>query len=214
MIPHPRQNRVTPFGEIESTSAKGLFLGNRGDIHAPDGSLSNRRWAVKAWICCALASRSGSRVEFDRKGRYYPLFFADEATAFAAGHRPCAMCRHRDYQNFKRHWQDAKRIEPSRFVSAAEIDGELQASRIDASRRKITFPARLGDLPDGAMLTFAGAPAEARLLWRGKTWRWSHAGYDAPQAAAATAEVSVLTPAPFVDVFKAGYAPMVHPSAG
>ena len=213
MITHPRQNRVTPFGEIESTAAKGLFLGNRGDIHAADGGLSNRRWAVKAWICCALTSKSGSRVEFDRKGTYYPLFFADEATAFAAGHRPCAMCRYRDYRNFKRHWQAAKHIEPHQFVSAADIDRQLQASRIDAARRKITFPARLGDLPDGAMLTFPDSPAEARLLWLGKTWRWSHSGYDDPQTAAEKADVSVLTPAPFIEVFRAGYTAVIHPSA-
>jgi hypothetical protein len=212
VITHPRTNRVTPFGEVEAVPSKGLFLGNRGDIHALDGSLSNRRWAVKAWICCALTSKSGSRVEFDRKGTYYPLFFADEVTAFAAGHRPCAMCRYQDYQNFKRRWQRARGIEPGQFVSAADIDRELHASRVDASRRKIIFPARLGDLPDGAMVTFPEASAEARLLWRGRTWRWHHSGYDDPQAASGDSSVSVLTPAPFIEVFKVGYAPVIHPS--
>jgi hypothetical protein len=213
MITHPRQNRVTPFGEIEATPAKGLFLGNRGDIHAPDGGLSRRRSAVKAWICCTLTPKRGGRIEFDRKGTYYPLFFLDEAIAFAAGHRPCAQCRYRDYQRFKRSWNDANGLDHGHFVPAAEIDKVVHAAREGANHAGRTFEATLGDLPDGVLFTLPGAPATARLLSRGKTWRWNHTGYDDPTIVRPETRASVLTPAPYVDVFKAGYTPVIHPSA-
>jgi hypothetical protein len=213
MITHPRQNRVTPFGEIEATSAKGLFLGNRGDIHAPDGTLSRRRSAVKAWICCTLTPKRGGRIEFDRKGTYYPLFFLDEATAFSAGHRPCAQCRYQDYQRFKHFWNQANGLDHRHFVPAAEIDGVLHGAREGANHVKKTFEARLGDLPDGAIVSFAEAPSTARLLLRGRAWRWNRTGYDDAMVARPDMHVTVLTPAPFIGVFKAGYAPLIHPSA-
>jgi len=212
MICHPRPNRVTPFGGLDAVTDKGLFLGNRGDLHAADGSLSRRRWALKAWICCTLTSKSGNRVVFDRPGRYYPLFFADEATALAAGHRPCAMCRHGDYQRFKQCWQAARGA--GGFLSAQSIDRDLHSARIDADRRQVRFASRLGDLPDGTMLVLDGAAGPARLLWRGATWRWSHGGYDDPRGAAPEVLADVLTPAPIVDVLAAGYKPVIHPSAG
>jgi hypothetical protein len=212
MIPHPRQNRVTPFGEFEATSAKGLFLGNRGDIHAADGNLGQRRWAVKAWICCTLSPKRGGRIEFDRKGTYYPLFFLDEATAFAAGHRPCAQCRYQDYQRFKRFWQKARGHGDDRFVSAAEIDGELHSARVDAARRKIIHTARICDLPDGVIVTYPGSPVP-RLLWRGWVHGWGQSGYEDRKPVVHEAIVNVLTPVPLVDVLQAGYSPVVHPSA-
>lgn len=213
MITHPRQNRVTPFGEIEATSAKGLFLGNRGDIHAPDGSLSRRRSAVKAWICCTLTPKRGGRIEFDRKGTYYPLFFLDEATAFSAGHRPCAQCRYRDYQRFKHFWNEANGLAQSQFVPAAEIDKMVHAAREGTHHVKKTFEAQLGDLPDGTMLTLPDTASAARLLWHGKTWRWNHTGYDDTAIVRPGVRATVLTPAPFVDLFRAGYAPVIHPTA-
>lgn len=212
-IGRPRRNRVTPTGDFEAVAAKGLFLGNRGDIHAADGGPGNRRWALKAWICCTLSPKSGNRIAFDRKGTYYPLFFLDEATAFAAGHRPCAMCRHRDYQRFKHHWQVARPVDVGAFTAAAEIDRVLHASRLDTKKRQRRFRARLGDLPDGAMLILPDTPAEARLVWQGRTWRWNQSGYDDGRPLAADLDVTVLTPAPLLDVFRAGYRPVVHLSA-
>lgn len=212
-IGRPRRNRVNPFAAFEAVTAKGLFLGNRGDIHAADGGPSNRGWAVKAWICCTLSPKSGNRIAFDRKGTYYPLFFLDEATAFAAGHRPCAMCRHRDYQRFKDHWHLARNIDAGEFTAAAEIDRVLHMSRLDLKKQQRRFQARLGDLPDGAMVIFPDRPGEARLVWQGGTWCWSHAGYDDSRPAAADMDVMVLTPAPLLEVFRAGYRPVVHPSA-
>jgi hypothetical protein len=210
MITRPRPNRVTPFAAIEASAAKGLFLGNRGDLHATDGNLSSRRWALKAWICCTLSPKSGNRIEFDRKGTYYPLFFADEATAFAAGHRPCAMCRHPDYQRFKRHWHLAMEIDQDRFISIKEIDEQLQAARVDSVRQQVTYRAELGALPDGSMVVQDAEPESARLLCYGKTWRWSQSGYDDERPVAACETVSVLTPAPFVRVFQTGYRPVVR----
>lgn len=213
MISHPRPNRVTPFGEFEATSAKGMFLGNRGDIHAADGNLGHRRWALKAWICCTLSPKSGNRIEFDRKGTYYPLFFVDEATAFAAGHRPCAQCRYQDYQRFKRSWQSARGMIGDRFLPAAEIDRDLHVARVDASRRKIVHESTMGELPDGAMAAFRDSPTVPRLVWCGKTYRWSQSGYSHPEDVVADRIVDVLTPAPLIDVLRAGYELVVHDSA-
>lgn len=213
MIPHPRQNRVTPFGTFEATPAKGLFLGNRGDIHAQDGNLGKRPWAVKAWICCTLTPKRGGRIEFDRKGTYYPLFFLDEATAFSAGHRPCAQCRYQDYQRFKRFWNEANGLAGDQFVPAAEIDKAVHAAREGERHAKKTFEAKLDDLPDGVMVTLADAPGAARLLWRGRLMRWSQAGYDDALKTKSDARVTVLTPEAYVGVLRAGYIPVIHPSA-
>jgi hypothetical protein len=213
MIPHPRQNRVTPFGTFEATSAKGTFLGNRGDIHAADGNLGRRPWAVKAWICCTLTPKRGGRIEFDRKGTYYPLFFLDEVTAFSAGHRPCAQCRYQDYQRFKHFWSQAHALAGDRFVPAAEIDKAVHAARESAGHAKKTFVAELGGLPEGVMVTLGGAPDTARLLWRGRLRRWNQSGYDDALHPELGERVTVLTPEPYVAVLRAGYIPIVHPSA-
>lgn len=212
MIPHPRQNRVSPFGALDATSAKGMFLGNRGDIHAHDGNLGKRPWAVKAWICCTLTPKRGGRIEFDRRGTYYPLFFLDEATAFSAGHRPCAQCRYRDFQRFKRFWNEANGLELDHFVPAAEIDKAVHTAREGEKHAKKTFEAELGDLPDGVMVTFADTPDVPRLAWRGRLMRWSQSGYSDALQAKSGARVTVLTPRPYVGVFRAGYNPVVHSS--
>jgi hypothetical protein len=123
------------------------------------------------------------------------------------------MCRYQDYQRFKRHWQHAMNMEAGSFISAAEIDRVLHASRLDGKKQQRRFQSRLGDLPDGAMLTFADRPAEARLLWQGRTWRWSQSGYADGRPLAAEMNATVLTPAPLLDVFRSGYRPVVHASA-
>jgi hypothetical protein len=40
------QNRVTPFGELIATPARGTMFGNRGGhFHRDDRTLGKRRWA-------------------------------------------------------------------------------------------------------------------------------------------------------------------------
>jgi hypothetical protein len=100
----PRRNRVTPFGEIIATEARGLLYGNRGVLHDNDGTLV-RSWQVRRWIACRLEFK-GRRRPLMRPGRFTELFFLDEATALAAGHRPCAECRREDFLRFRQMWMD------------------------------------------------------------------------------------------------------------
>src|SRR5215471_17818564 len=101
----PLQNRVTPFGEIVAIAQRGLLMGNRGIIHDPGTrTLLNRRWATKAWICCVCAFK-GVRREVMGGRSWTELFFLDEATALAAGHRPCFFCRRADADAFRIAWE-------------------------------------------------------------------------------------------------------------
>ncbi|WP_147293974.1 hypothetical protein [Ciceribacter selenitireducens] len=199
----PRRNRVTPFGHMEATSARGTLMGNRGDLHAPDGTIT-RHHAGKAWICCSLTEKNGRRVIFDTKGHYTPLFFLDEAVAFAAGHRPCAECLRADFLRFKLHFNRATHRPDDQFVPAREIDVLLHRERLDGGTKRLCRAA-LADLPDGAFFTQDAAPRTPLLLWQGNAYAWGHAGYGDPTALTGRAEVSVLTPPTLIAVLRAGY---------
>ncbi|MBV2187197.1 MAG: hypothetical protein KUL88_21965 [Rhizobium sp.] len=201
---HPRRNQVTPFGDLEATPTRGTMMGNRGDLHEPDGQI-RKHHVGKAWICCTLAERNGRRVIFDTKGHYTPLFFLDEAVAFAAGHRPCAECRRADFLRFKRHFNRATGRAEDQFVSVREIDTLLHRERLDGRTKRI-YRAPLDDLPDGCFFTTETAPRTPLLLWEGKAYTWSHSGYGAPLRLPDGAEVTVLTPPTLVAVLRAGYA--------
>jgi len=195
LFSRPRPNRVNPFGEFEAVPARGILMGNRGDLHNADGSIG-RTWKLKRWISCTLHSPSGHRVTFDTPGRYTPLFFADEVTALAAGHRPCAECRRVDYDRFRQGWQSAFGTQ----ATAAEMDETLHQARIDRRGRKVTFETQLSDLPPGVFVTMRDAP-RAPFLWRdGHLFAWSHTGYGTPLFAKDHHTVTVLTPAPIVRI--------------
>src|SRR5712692_10209364 len=168
----PLQNRVTPTGEIVSDPGRGLLMGNRGCLHGQDRRLGAARWRSKLWICCALDWR-GTRRDPMPPGRWTALFFLDEATALAAGHRPCAYCRRADFISFAEAWRSANGlVERPR---AAEIDARLHSERVDPrSRRQLTRPAFVGELPDGAMVRYGGAPG---LLIGQCILPWSFTGY-------------------------------------
>lgn len=200
MIERPRRNRVTPFGDIEATPHRGTLMGNRGDLHAPDGTIC-KTWANRRWISCTLHSPTGHRVAFDTPGRYTPLFLADEVTALAAGHRPCAECRRPAYDRFRDGWQAAFGTKPS----AVEIDHILHQARIDTRGNKITSVAPLRDLPDGVFIAGDRSPGTAFLVHAGGLHPWSHVGYGKPVYLAHDRPVRVLTPAPIVGVLKARY---------
>ena len=202
----PLQNRVTPTGEIVADPARGLLMGNRGCLHGPDRSLGVTRWRSRLWICCTLVWRDVRRDPMP-PGRWTALFFLDEATAFAAGHRPCAYCRRGDYLDYAHAWW---RVAGGvRRPWAAEMDARLHSERVRRTRAQITHVARFADVPDGAMVRLHGEPG---LVADGTVRGWSLRGYAQPEALSPHAEVEVLTPPATLDAFRAGYRPWVHPS--
>jgi hypothetical protein len=205
----PLQNRVLPTGEIVSDPARGLLMGNRGCIHLPDRTLGPARWRTKMWISCVLVWRDVRR-DVMPPGRWTALFFLDEATAMAAGHRPCGYCRRADYLAYAGAWQQAAGL-PQR-LRAGEMDTVLHAERVDSrTRRQRTRPARAGELPDGAMVRHGGVIG---LLTGGRVLPWSIEGYLAdPIPVEPGTSVELLTPPSSVAAMTAGYRPMLHPTA-
>jgi hypothetical protein len=202
----PLQNRVTPLGEIIADPARGHVYGNRGCLHGADRRLGAARWRTKAWICCVLDWKGVQREPMP-VGRWTALFFLDEATALAAGHRPCAYCRRSHFLAFAEAWATAEgqAVRPR----AAEIDARLHAERVDPrSRRKLTWPGAAGRLPDGVMILHEGVPG---LLADGRVRPWSFDGYGDPVPVGE--RVELLTPPATVAAIAAGYRPMLHPSA-
>jgi hypothetical protein len=200
----PLQNRVTPFGELVATPARGTMYGNRGGrFHRDDRTLGTRRWASRQWICCVLSFKGRRHEVWGR--RYTALFFLDEVTALAAGHRPCFECRRADATRFAEIWAQTKR---SAFPYVDEMDRVLQAERLDG-RTKRTHAMPIGDLPDGTVI----APDGAAFALRGvHLLRWDENGY-AEKTARPRGVVNVLTPPSIVAVLRAGYRPQWHPSA-
>jgi hypothetical protein len=200
----PRQNRVTPFGDAIATPERGTFLGNRGVLHDPDGNL-RRAWQVKRWLLCLLEFR-GRRRRVMTPGHYTELFFLDEATGLAAGHRPCAECRRGRFLAFRDAW-------PAGRLPATALDDQLHAERLNADGSQRQFEANLDDLPDGVFLTRREPVRRAYLLWKGQLLAWSPGGYGDRLPRPQGEPVTVLTPASTVGVLRAGYVPAVHPSA-
>jgi hypothetical protein len=202
----PLQNRVDPFGELFATPARGLFMGNRGGrIHTDDRQLTKRCWASRQWICCVLDFKGRQR---DVWGRYYTeLFFLDEVTALAAGHRPCFECRRKEAEAFAGAWQQAfKLVRPPR---ADEMDLVLHAGRLDG-RAKRLHRHNIDGLPDGVFVTLeegAWAVRGSALL------HWTPEGYDTGKRRPRGAMVDVLTPPAIIGALAAGYRPRWHPSA-
>ncbi|MGJ3263552.1 MAG: hypothetical protein ACFE0R_10000 [Salinarimonas sp.] len=209
----PLQNRVTPFGELVATPHRGTLMGNRGCLHDAEGRIGSARWRTRAWIAC-LTAFEGRRRALMQPGRYTELFFLDETSAFAAGHRPCAECRRADWRRFAAAWRAGHGLAPDAPLAAPALDRALHAARVEPrTRDQVRHRARLGTLPDGAMVALPDAP-EAALLWRdGRLWPWSPAGYDPPRAADPQLAVDALTPAPVLRAFEGGYAPGVHHTA-
>jgi len=207
----PLQNRVTPWGEIVATPERGLFMGNRGCLH--DGKRRvTKAWARTPWVTCLLTFKDRHR-EVMSPGQYTELFFLDEATALAAGHRPCATCRRADYDAFKALWLEANPELAARSEGrTTEIDKLLHAERVDAQRNKRTWSARLGDLPDGCMMVLPGT-RDPWLVWDGAVHAWTLAGYASRKPLAPDTAVEVLTPPSVAKTLAHGYRPVVHPSA-
>jgi hypothetical protein len=166
----PRQNRVTPFGEIIATPERGMFMGNRGILHDAEGSIK-RPWPVKRWLVCVLEFRGRKRAVMT-PNRYTELFFLDEATALAAGHRPCAECRHSHFLNFCNAWKLAHSKQNSLRPTADEMDCRLHVERINGDRSKRSFRMALDGLPDGVLLTVDGWEQQSYLVSGDRLLDW------------------------------------------
>jgi hypothetical protein len=205
----PLQNRVTPLGELIAHPARGLVYGNRGCLHDEAGRI-RRRYKGKRWIACRLRFRGWHRHPLLQPGRFTELFFLDEATAFAAGHRPCALCRHEDYVRFSAIWN---RIHRGR-TGADAMDARLHAERMDPpSRGHRLHDEPLGDLPDGSFVLLEGTPS---LVLGTELLTWTPAGYTDRRPRPVSGEARLITPSSLVAVLRAGWepaVPLLHPSA-
>ncbi|MBR0792796.1 hypothetical protein JQ631_27295 [Bradyrhizobium manausense] len=202
----PLQNRVTPTGDIIATPHRGTFTGNRGIIHDPaTKTLLKKRWSSPAWITCLCEFRGWRRPVMARRS-WTELFFLDEATSFAAGHRPCFFCRRDDANRFRAAWKAGNGASD---VSAKAMDAVLHRERLDRGKKRLhALPVPLAQLPDGAMLQQGEA---SFLVIQGRALLWSPAGYTAARQFAGDA--MLLTPPSTLRTLNAGYRPVLHPSA-
>jgi hypothetical protein len=201
----PLQNRVTPAGDIIATPHRGMFTGNRGIIHDPATKTLTRRWASQAWLTCVCEFR-GRRRDVMGTRSWTELFFLDEATALAAGHRPCFYCRRADADRFRAAWEKGN---GAANMLAPEIDAVLHRERLDHRAKRLhPLPMPVEKLPDGAMLQQGN---ESFAIVQGRSLVWSPAGYR--QAQTALQDVILLTPPSTLRALLAGYRPALHPSA-
>ena len=200
------QNRVLPTGDIVADPHRGLFTGNRGIIHDPaTKTLLGKRWSTPAWLTCVCEFR-GRRREVMGGRSWTELFFLDEATALAAGHRPCFYCRRDDANRFRAAWEEGN---GANNLLARDIDAVLHAERLDRGRKRLhPLPKPLEKLPDGAMVQAGGA---SFLILQGGALPWSMAGYGTPTHEIGAA--MLLTPPSTLRAIEAGFAPVLHSSA-
>jgi hypothetical protein len=207
----PLQNRVDPFGQIHAVADRGIFMGNRGIIHDPaTKTLLKKRWALQAWIICVCEFKGSKREPMGRnrpggKAGWTELFFLDEVTALAAGHRPCFFCQRERAKDFVAHFGDAFGIAEPR---APEVDRRLHRERLaSGGKGKALSAGELSSLPDGAMITAEGKPYAVK---DGRALPWSFGGYG-PSAAISSitgGALRLVTPPTTVAVLAAGYRPV------
>ncbi|RWL44264.1 MAG: hypothetical protein EOR60_18130 [Mesorhizobium sp.] len=217
----PLQNRVDPFGAIHAVAERGLFTGNRGIIHDPETkTLLKKRWALQAWIICACQFRNVRREPMGRnrpdngdlgaKAGWTELFFLDEVTALAAGHRPCFFCRRERATDFVGRFGEAFGVDEPR---APMVDKRLHKERLaSGGQPPRATVSELGALPDGTMIAQGDA---AYALLAGTARRWSFAGYASPIAFDRLDDrpLRMLTPATTIAVLRQGFVPVWHPTA-
>ena len=198
----PRQNRVTPLGDLIADPARGSVYGNRGCLHDEGGRI-RRRYNGKRWIACRLRFRGWHREPLMQPGRFTELFFLDEATAFAAGHRPCALCRRQDYDRFVEIW---RRIHPAQ-TGADAIDDQLHRERLDPDTRdQRHHQGSFDELPDGAFVLLEGEP---RLVYGALLLLWRPSGYVGAIPRPSGARGVVITPTSLVEILRHDRRPVV-----
>jgi hypothetical protein len=202
----PLQNRVTPFGEIVAVPERGTLTGNRGIIHDPaTRRLLGKRWATKAWITCRCDYKGIRRAVMATRS-WTELFFLDEATALAAGHRPCFLCRREAAQAFQRAWTVGN---GGPRPTAPQIDAVLHRERLQGRVKRIHALAHgSADLPDGTMIAVRD---QAWLMVAGRPLLWLPGGYR--RVSAPLDADGLITPPSTVAALRAGYRPLLHPSA-
>jgi hypothetical protein len=202
----PLQNRVTPQGDIIATPHRGMFTGNRGIIHDPaTRTLLTRRWSTNAWLTCVCEFRGRRRKVMGGRS-WTELFFLDEATSFAAGHRPCFYCRRDDANRFRAAWEEGNGVTG---MLASEMDAVLHRERLEGRKKRLhALPMPLPQLPDGVMVL---AGAESYLIAQGIVLLWSPGGYSRAQNA--LTDAMLLTPPSTLRALGAGYRPVLHESA-
>ncbi|HET6256169.1 MAG TPA: hypothetical protein VFE32_18980 [Puia sp.] len=199
------QNRVDPKGDLIKTTARGAWMGNRGVIHDERQHIV-RPFKLKAWLICLLDFKDRRR-QVMTPDRYTELFFLDEATAFAAGHRPCAECRRKAFNRFKQFWLEANpEYGFNERTPIWKIDEVLHKERINRSGKKITFTESAGRLPSGSFILHNNEPY---LFADRLFFRWTPGGYDDGISLTGADSVEVLTPRSVVYTFRAGYKPQM-----
>ena len=199
----PLQDRVSPFGELVVSHARGTLMGNRGGrLHDDKRRLTARRWASKQWICCKLDFNNRHRKVWGNG--YTELFFLDEVTALAAGHRPCFECRRKDAERFALLFSGRKQR-----ASATAMDKTLHTERLDGKAKR-SHRGKLETLPDGAMISLDG---QAFAVRGNRLLRWAPDGYSQSRSRPRGIAVDVLTPPSILTVLRRGYGPLWHPSA-
>jgi len=201
----PLQNRVTPTGDIIATAHRGLFTGNRGIIHDPaTKTLLKKRWSSPAWITCVCEFRGWRRKVMGGRS-WTELFFLDEATALAAGHRPCFFCRRDDANRFRAAWEKGNGV---KSILAREMDAVLHDERLERGRKRLhPLPMPVKKLPDGAMVQQG---EDSFLVLQGRALQWSMAGYT--KVDGTIEDTLLLTPPSTLRAMSAGYRPVLHPS--
>ncbi|MCQ6957249.1 hypothetical protein [Mucilaginibacter aquariorum] len=199
-----RKNRVAPDGNIIQNSARGAWMGNRGVLH-DKGKTILRPFKHQAWIICALEFK-GRHRKLMAPDRWTELFFLDEATAFAAGHRPCFECRRENAIRFKMAWLKGNpQYGFDQKTSIKKIDEVIHQERIDKKGQKVTSEATVEYLPNGTFIKHNGEPF---LISAGRRYLWTPSGYEKPQKLG-EGKVTVLTPASIINAFRAGYDPQI-----
>jgi hypothetical protein len=205
----PLQNRVTPLGDLVADPARGLVYGNRGCLHDDSGRI-RRHHNGRRWIACRLRFRGWHRSPLLQPGRFTELFFLDEATAFAAGHRPCALCRRDDYNRFGAIWSG---LHPGQRGADA-IDAQLHTERVEpGTSRQRRHDAALDDLPDGVFVLREGEPWP---VIGDALRRWTPAGYAETARREPGVRAALVTPPSLAAVLAGGWEPVVpllHPTA-
>jgi hypothetical protein len=200
----PFQNRVDPFSRLHAHAARGLFTGNRGCLHDGDGRI-RREWRSSAWITCLLTFKDYKRAPMT-PGQYTHLFFLDEATALAAGHRPCGECRKADYGAYR---NAIVRVRGGSTPRADDLDRERADEMTPALKEGLRAVVDASLLPPGAMIARG---AQAYLVLEEGVRPWSFAGYGRLEPFP-LAPVARLTPQISIDALEGGYRPALHDTA-
>ncbi len=207
----PLQNRVTPLNEIVSYPDHGLFMGNRGCLHDDNRKIVRHKCSVKRWIICLTSFKDRKRRLMSPE-QYTELFFLDEVTALAAGHRPCAECRRGDYRLFKEAWINGNPNSGLTDKSSIDnVDAQLHRERLTADGQQQTYRATLRELPSGTFFTIDECQGPL-LRWKKSIFLWTQSGYESVSAINNDSNVLVHTPQSTVNALLAGFIPVVHSS--